>query len=235
MKTTSRHLATLSAAAMCLVAGATRAQSVQPLIAEYTDHASGTFEVTNSSLFPAVVLLEPRSFTINTDGAGEFRPLDSSIHLELSATSLRLDARQTAHVFYKVTADHVPAWLCIYASFSSLKKNQGLNVRMMLPHTVYLYQREPLAQNALHISNLRYDAAAHKITAEIENLSDLAGRAQGIEVTAGHASAVQGGFPVLPREKRNLTIDWTESQAPKDIAIQFPHFALKQSFSVAAE
>lgn len=216
-----------------LLAGPAKTQSLQPLIAEYTDRASGSFEVTNSSAFPSVVMLEPHSFSITPDGTGEFRPLDPAIHLELSATSLRLDAHQTAHVFYKATADHVPAWLCIYASFASLKQHAGLNVRMILPHTIYLYQHQALGKDAMEISNLHFDATAHQITGEVTNNSDLAGRAQSVEVTGPHGSASQGGFPVLPHEKRILTMEWAAKQAPKDIAIQFPHFILKQSFNVA--
>ncbi len=228
----SFHFATIL---IGLFTGAAKAQSVEPLIAEYTDHASGSFEVTNSSAFPSVVLFEAHSFTISVDGTGEFLPLDAAIHLELSSTSLRLDAHQTAHVFYKVSADHVPAWLCIYASFSSLKQHVGLNVHMLLPHTIYLYQKQPLSKEVMEISHLHYNATAHQITAEVSNQSDLAGRAQLVEVMGPHGYASQGGFPVLPHEKRILTLDWTASQAPKEIAIQFAHFALRQNFNTTSE
>ena len=112
---------------------ALHAQSIAPMIAEYTDHASGSFDVTNSSLYPTIVQLEPKSFSIDVDGKGQFRALDPAIHLELSATSMRLAPRQTVHIFYKASADNVPAWLCVYASFTSIQKNPGLNVRILLP------------------------------------------------------------------------------------------------------
>ncbi len=102
------------------------AQSVQPLISEYTGHAEGWFEVTNSSLAPEVIVIEPKSFDIQPDGTGRFRPLDPEIQLELSVTSMRLEPHQTARVFYKATADKMPAWLCIYSSFCRRRERKGL-------------------------------------------------------------------------------------------------------------
>jgi hypothetical protein len=205
------------------------AQSVQPLIAEYTDHASGSFDVTNSSSAPSVVQLEPKSFTIAPDGTGEFHALDSSIHLELSMTSMRLEPKQTAHVFYKVSAENVPAWLCIYASFSPLKRTAGVNVRIMLPHTIYLYQKQPLQKASLEVGNVRYDASSHKVLAEITNTSANAGRAASVEVSGHDSFTSEGGFPILPHQTRILAIDWNSAQLPRDLSIEFEHFSLKRT------
>ncbi|MGI4831371.1 MAG: hypothetical protein ACRYFU_24800, partial [Janthinobacterium lividum] len=138
-------------------------------------------------------MLEPKSFSIQEDGEGIFRDLDPSIHLELSATSFRLEPRQTARVFYKVNAGSLPAWLCIYATFSSAKKQPGINVRLMLPHTIYVYQRVPLAANAISVGRIYYDKELHHVVCEITNVSESADRAQSVEVTGKHASASVGG------------------------------------------
>ena len=208
------------------------AQSVQPLIAEYVDHASGSFEVTNNTLAASVVQLEAKSFTITPDGTGEFTELDPTIHLELSAKSLRLEPHQTAHVFYKVTAENVPAWLCIYSSFSPLKMTNGLNVRIMLPHTIYVYQKHPLQKDAIEVADLKYDAKLHRITCELTNNSDQAGRASAVEVNGPRsASANGGGFPMLPHGKRILSIDWPSAQEPKNISINFEHFSVKRNIT----
>jgi hypothetical protein len=205
------------------------AQSVQPLISEYTERASGSFDVTNTSTAPNVVQLEPKSFTITRDGTGEFHALDSSIHLELSMTSIRLEPKQTAHVFYKVSAENVPAWLCIYASFSPLKRTSGVNVRIMLPHTIYLYQKQPLQKTALEVGNVYYNAATHKVTAEIINTSPNAGRAASVEVSGHDAFTSEGGFPILPHQTRMLSIDWTSPQEPRNLSIDFEHFSVKRT------
>lgn len=206
-----------------------RAQNISPVIAEYSDRAAGSFEVINSGLVPAVVVLEPKSFSIQEDGEGVFRDLDPSIHLELSATSFRLEPRQTARVFYKVNADSLPAWLCIYATFSSAKKQPGINVRLMLPHTIYLYQRAPLAAEAISVGRISYDKELHHVLCEITNESERAGRAQSVEVSGKHASASAGGFPLLPHQKRVVSVDWHEDSVPEKIDIEFEHFSIKRA------
>ena len=221
-------LSSMGVLALALPFVSATAQNVSPIIAEYTAKAAGSFEVTNSSLAPAVVVLEPKSFKIREDGEGEFRDLDASIHLELSATSLRLEPRQSARIFYKVAPDRLPAWLCIYATFSPVKKKEGINVRMMLPHTVYVYQRLPLATADMTVGRIRYDAELHHVLCEITNDSEGAGRALSVEVTGKHGSVSAGGFPMLPHEDRVITIDWHEQGAPDKIDIQFEHFSIKR-------
>ena len=211
------------------------AQSVQPVIAEYREHASGSFQVTNTTLVPMAVVLEPRSFSISAQGQGSFRTLDPAIHLELSASSLRLEPRQSATVFYKVEAEKAPAWLCIYAAFTSLHPNPGINVRIMLPHTIYVYQRQPLFREALRISELRYDAEQHQLLLEINNDSRDLGRAESVEVSGPHgAHATAPGFPLLPQDTRRLSIEWTGQQAPERVEIEFPTFTLKLPLEVSA-
>ncbi|MGI4758168.1 MAG: hypothetical protein ACRYGF_15135 [Janthinobacterium lividum] len=196
-------------------------------MAEYTGHAVGSFEVTNTSLAPAVVMLEPKSFSIDLDGKGEFRPLDAAIHLDLSTASLRLEPHQSARVFYKVDAENAPAWLCIYASFMSAKKSVGVNVRIMLPHTIYIYQKQNLDREAIHIESVRYDPVAHKVLCSLTNRSEMAGRASLVEVTGEHAEESQGGFPMLPHQRRLITVDWPSSHKPRQLGIDFEHFSLK--------
>ena len=205
------------------------AQNISPIIAEYNDKAAGSFEVINSGLVPAVVVLEPKSFTIKEDGEGVFRDLDPSIHLELSATSLRLEARQTARIFYKVTAGKAPAWLCIYATFSSAKKQPGINLRLMLPHTIYVYQHASLSADAISVGRVYYDRELRRVFCEITNNSDNAGRAQAVDVTGNHASASAGGFPLLPHLKRVVSVDWHEENLPTKIDIEFEHFSIKRT------
>src|ERR1700748_1913885 len=113
------------------------AQSIQPVILEYTEKADGKFELTNDTLTPMAVVLEPKSFDITPDGRGVYRPLDAKIHIELSSMSFRLEPKQSYYVFYKAHADTLPAWFTVYATFSPIRSDPGLKVRIMLPHTVY--------------------------------------------------------------------------------------------------
>lgn len=216
----------LSAGLACLTSGAW-AQSVQPLIAEYVERGSGSFQVVNSSLVPMAVVLEPKSFSIQPDGTGMFRALDKGIHLELSTTSMRLEPRESATVFYKASADVAPAWMTVYASFTRVVATPGLNVKVMLPHTIYLYQRDPLGRDAIVIRSVEYDAAKHRIVCDLKNESARAGRAESVEARGERADAQDSGFPLLPFETRLLSIAWDSPRPPKTLELEFARFTLK--------
>jgi hypothetical protein len=207
------------------------AQTVQPVIAEYKGHGEGRFEVTNNSLTPMVVLLEPKSFSIAPDGKGLFRPLDAAIHVDLSTTSLKLAPKQTAYVFYKADAETLPAWFTVYATFSAPQHSGGLDMRIMLPHTVYLYQPYPLPEEDVRVTDVIYRAATGKLECNLANEGYSLGRVQEIRTIGGHGAAEAGGFPLLPHGERQLEIDWAGKEPPTEIAFRFDHFTVKRTVS----
>src|ERR1700675_4831535 len=89
------------------------AQTVRPVIVQYSGAARGKFELVNNGLQPMSVVLQPMSFTITEGGDGVYGPLASSIHLKLSATSFRIPPQQSRFVFYEARADNLPAWFVI--------------------------------------------------------------------------------------------------------------------------
>lgn len=209
-----------------------RAQTVQPVIEEYEQKADGRIEVTNSTLQPMAVVLEPRSFSIAEDGHGIYRPIDPSIHLKLSTTSFLLGPRQNYYVFYKATADALPAWFTVYAGFSQVGASAGLKVRFMLPHTVYLYQKQPVDKASIHVANAAYRSADKKVVCDIRN--DGAGlvRVEEVRAVGGKSSVEGGGFPLLPGASRHLAIDWKERGSPTAIVLHFPRFEVKEAVSL---
>jgi hypothetical protein len=202
---------------------------VEPVIVEYQGKASGKFALVNRTLTPMAVVLEPRSFSISPSGNGVFRPLDPGIHLELSAMSMRLEPGQTYYVFYKARADRLPAWFTIYAVFSSLHPSPGLDVRILLPHTVYLYQKQRLNRQDIQLTQATYSAATKKIVCDLQNISPDLGRVQQIRVTGGHGSATAAGFPMLPGDSRHVEVTWDGAEPPRELQVEFKHFTLEQS------
>ena len=93
---------------LALLASAAHAQTISPVIVEYREKAQGKFQLFNDSDFPLNVVLEPQSFSVNSEGAPTFRALDPSIHVRLSTMSFRLAPRQTYTVFYQASADSLP-------------------------------------------------------------------------------------------------------------------------------
>lgn len=213
--------------ALLLAPAGMRAQSVSPIIVEYKEKGSGRIELTNDTLTPLVVILQPQSFSIAPDGTAKYRPLDPGIHVELSTTSVRLMPKQQYYVFYKTHADSLPAWYTIYATFSAAQRGPGLNLRIMLPHTVYLYQKQPLQKDDIHAGQATWDPAKKLVICDVENISKLYGRMREGSVQAGHESAPVGGFPMLPGDPRHLEIPWTGKNAPEVLTLHFDRFELK--------
>lgn len=204
------------------------AQTVQPVISEYKAKASGKFAVTNNTLDPMTVVIEPKSFTIDQVGHGTFRPLDPGIKVEFSTMSLQLQPMQTYYVFYKATAEAFPAWFTIYSTFTQARSGSSLSVRIQLPHTVYLYQKTPLQKEGVHITSVVYSPATHKVTCDLESVGHALGRAQRVHITGPHGSeAIVPGFPLLPGMSRRLVVDWKGDDAPNAITFEFERFSLK--------
>jgi hypothetical protein len=208
------------------------AQSMQPVIVEYTEKADGKFEVTNDTLSPMAIVLEPKSFSINSEGRGIFRALDPGIHVTLSTTSFRLEPKQTFFVFYKATADTLPAWFTVYAGFSPVHAAPGMTVRVMLPHTVYLYQKKPINKESIHVGQIRYlpskEAGENTLSCDLENTGPALVRVQEVRAVAGKTSVVSAGFPLLPGSSRHVSIDWKDKNRPEYLLLHFPHFDMKE-------
>jgi len=220
------------AAALCALAAP--AQTIQPVIVEYQQKADGRIDVTNDTLTPMAIVLEPRSFSISEDGHGIYRALDPAIHLKLSTTSFMLGPKQTYYVFYKATADTLPAWFTIYTEFSQPGASPGLKLRFMLPHTVYLYQKQPIDKTSIHLANASYRAQEGQIVCDIRNDGPGLIRVQDVRATGDKASVQNGGFPLLPGTSRHLAIDWKERGVPDQLVLHFPRFDVKESVSSAS-
>ncbi len=130
------------------------AQTVRPLINELGNPAKGRVEYVNDGLTPLNVVLEAKSFTVSETGEISYRPLDPDIHLKLSTTSFRIQPQQTYYVFYEATSPKCPSWFVIYAAFSGFpfRTAQGMNVRLELPHTVYLLPKGTVERTDVIIS-----------------------------------------------------------------------------------
>src|SRR5258708_35815352 len=105
-------------AATVALAAPLLAQTVRPVIVQYSGSARGKFELVNNAFQPTNVVIEPRSFTINEDGDGVYGPLANNIHVKLSAMSLRIPPKQSRFVFYEAKADTLPAWFVLYSVFA---------------------------------------------------------------------------------------------------------------------
>ena len=229
---TARHRAiaicALVTVCVAILGSGALAQTVSPLIVEATGKTSGKIELSNNTLVPMAVVMQPKSFDIDEEGVGVYRPLDAGIHLKLSATSFLLQPQESQYVFYKVGADKLPVWFTVYATFESVQKNPGLKVRIMLPHTVYLYQKGAIGKEAIHVRESVYDRQHRKIICEIENVSQSLIRVQAAQASGDKALVTIGGFPLLPNRPRHIEVEWKQRVPPESLLLRFPHFVVKE-------
>jgi len=231
---TARRLAA-SAVLLLLAAALASAQTVKPVIDEIVGNpVKGRIEYVNDGLLPLTVVLEPKSFSVSETGEASFRPLDPDVHVKLSSTSFRIQPQQTFYVFYEATAPELPSWFVIYANFTGfgLRTAQGMNVRLQLPHTVYMLPKEPLQKSELQITRAELDAAQNKVTLEVENSGDKFGRIFGTQLVYTKKKQDVQGFPVFPHSKRILEIPLDEKaqgeNVPVEISMQTKDFKLEQ-------
>jgi hypothetical protein len=213
----------------CLaVASPLAGQSVSPPIAEYQERARASFQLHNGSLFPLTVVLEARGFRVTEQGEVLDQALDTSrVHVKLSAMSFRIPPRGSYRVFYEANGDSLPAWFNILSAMSGARTESGLNVRLLLPHVVYLNQKQPLKKHEVAIRRLEYDAVSKKARVQLENLGPHLGRVLQVNITDGHTSGgPSGGFPLFPRSRRWAEVSWDSEAPPTRLTVRFARFSI---------
>ena len=213
------------AAGLLLLVLSSAAQTVSPVIVEYREKARGSFQIYNDSFVPLAVVLEPRSFSVDTLGQPTFRPLDPEIRVELSETSFRVGPQQTYNIFYKAQSTRLPAWFTIYSTITGPQTPTGIKLVIELPHTVYLLTKEPLARESLVLQ--RADSGGKQFEAEIENRGREFIRVQEVEVLSASGKKGFAGFPLFPGQRRILKLDWGEAAEPQRITLKFEKFKLE--------
>jgi hypothetical protein len=213
-----------------------KAQSVSPPIAEYQGKARSSFKLHNPSIFPITVVLEPRGFTVTEDGEVLDLPLDTSrIHIKLSEMSFRIPPRGTRTVFYEASSDSLPTWFNILSALSGTKTESGLNVRILLPHVVYLNQKQALRKTDVAIRAFEFDTARKTARVLLENLSPNLGRVYQTTVSNDHDASQPGsGFPLLPRRRRWAEVGWEASTPPTRVVLRFSRFSLDTALTAKA-
>lgn len=220
-----------------LVFGAwyTPAQTISPVIVEYQQKADGRFQVSNASDVPLAVVLEPESFRVDSKGDPTFYPPDPNIHLELSSSSFRLAPHQTYIVFYKATADRLPAWFTIYATVSGKHTEQGIQVAIHLPHTVYLLTKKPMDSESVVWSKAEFSPASGQIDGLVANQGSSFARVTDISVTDSAGKKKEfAGFPFFPGQQREIELPWTNPNPPKSIELEFSHFTSTRGIELSS-
>ena len=212
------------------------AQSVSPPIAEYQEKARSSFQLHNGSLFPLTVVLEVRGFRVTEAGEVVDLPLDTArVRVKLSAMSFRIPPRGSYRVFYEASADSLPAWFNILSAMSGARTDEGLNVRLLLPHVVYLNQKSPLKKQEVGIRAFEFDRSENRMRIQLENLGSHLGRVLQVNVTDGNVTSEPvGGFPLFPNSRRWTEVPWNGPAPATRLTIRFARFTVDTVMAAVA-
>lgn len=213
---------------LSLLAFQAQAQTIQPLLSEYRNQANGSLRLVNDSFAPANVVLEAKSFSVNEEGDIAYRPLDPEIEVKFSSKSFRIQPKQVVTVNYRATAKVLPAYFVVYAGFtgSGLRTQSGLNVNILLPHTVYILPKKDARKDELQVE-AAYDAQTHKVRLQVASASDAFARVLITEVVGNKKKVEDAGFPVYPHKSRKFEVEWSEDQPPKKVVLHLRDFKLE--------
>jgi hypothetical protein len=189
------------------------AQTIRPVISEYTAKvAKGSIELVNPGLVPLTVIVEPKSFSVSENGDITYRPLDKSIQLKLSAMSFKIPPQQSYFIFYEAKANTLPAWFVIYANIGGFRTNHaGMNLRLDLPHTVYILPKHSVERSDLLISSLGLSPTGDHLNFLVTNTGPWFGRALSTDIADSHGTTQGGGFPIFPNSRRIVQVPCDQS------------------------
>lgn len=190
----------------------------------------GKFDLVNETLFPMTVVLEPRGFRVDEKGDLTDEPFDSAnVDLKLSTMSFKIPPLSAYTVFYEAKAKRLPAWFMVLGAMTGARTSTGLNLRIELPHVVYLLQKDALKREAVAIRGFTYDSATRKAVVELENASSSLGRVMGSELSVdGKHGTPFGGFPLFPLSRRRIEVSWEGESQPDKVMLRFNHFTVEE-------
>ena len=173
------------------------AQSITPPIAEFRGtKVEGMFEVSNRADYPMAVVLETKSFSVNEHGQVIYRPLDSGIVISMGISSFMLRPNDTRMIFYKARiSTPPPASFSIIPTMTKAGALTGVRVNYILPHMIYVYQKEKFQKTDIKIDIVNGILRVHNLSAKL-------GRVQSVEASKQDS----GGFPLFPGQTRELPI-----------------------------
>ena len=220
-----------------MVAGSAGAQSVNPPIAIFDGgslRARGSFIIDNPTLYPITWIVEPKQFAVACAGDILFAPLDTArLTARLSAMSGRLGARQRTTVFYDVQSDSVPAWLAFVVALASGRPEPGLNIRLEIPHVVYLMQKEHAVASDVSIAKAEYDSSTKRLGVQVVNNSPKLTRiTELVGVTARGREHALDACPLFPGATREFDLAWPDPDPPVRVLVRMQGFTLQQVVTV---
>src|SRR5205814_1622043 len=107
------------------------------------------------------------------------------------------------------------------------RTDAGVNVRILLPHVVYLNQKQPLRKEEVAVRAFELDSAAKVARVELENTGANLGRVLQVNAATGKTQSLPGSaFPLFPHSRRWTEVPWSLDSMPNRVQIRFAKFAI---------
>jgi hypothetical protein len=113
-----------------------------------------------------------------------------------------------------------------------------MNVRLQLPHTVYLLPKQGVEKSEVEVARAELDAAQNKVVLEVANNGANFGRVLETQLVYSRKKQDAPGFPIFPHSKRVLEVPLDEKadgeNVPVTVLLSFQNFKVEQKLQRAA-
>lgn len=196
-------------------------QTITPPIAEYRGKADGMFELRNDGDVPLAAILEVQGFEVDQDGNLKYKPADPDLNVVMGSNSFVIPPHQTHMVFYKAVSKRPQAWFTILSTLTKAATNrQQMRINFVLPHVVYLYQKQKLKKDDVALS-VSSGSKPGEYRLDIQNRTDKLARVENLNWRGFEKNGESGGFPIFPGAKRIVTFQAGNVARDASVKISF--------------
>ena len=217
------------------------AQGLAPFRSEYRKEAKGQLTLINDKDVPLRVSFNPQSFTSDENGHLKLLPLDKSVNLVLSRTSLRIPPKQTRYVSYEAKPKNAPAWFVIYVTFTP--EADGLVIGTSVPHFAYITAGEPKRDEvdltakyiaARQLLRISFTSHSQQI-ARVESMETSGSPRKALAFTSGNEPTEStsgfrkdlGSLSVLPGKSTVVEVKLPRNNYPDSVKANLRKFKLQ--------
>ena len=130
----------------------------------------------------------------------------------------------------------MPAWFVLYANIGGYHKSStGMNIRLDLPHTVYLLPKQSAAKADIAIKFLGLSADKSHLRFSVSNSGPLFGRAMATELKSKRGATESIGFPMFPHYTRIVEMACKGDQSGSVFGLRMRGFKVEEPPSDPAE
>jgi hypothetical protein len=109
-----------------------------------------------------------------------------------------------------------------------------MNVRLELPHTVYLLPKQSVDKSQIRVTRAEYHPDSKAVLLEVENTGDYFGRVQQTFLASKKKKQEAPGFPLFPHSRRLLEVPLDGVEAPDRLILDFQNFKIEDKLTVSS-